>query len=296
MTEPTQHGTPQRILLATDLSARCDRALDRAAQLAAEWSAHLVVVHALEWDFQAAMRDPEADTPSWRRDSARRVAMARQQIQEDLNDRKVPFEIVIDDGDPTEVVLNAAAKHRCDLIVTGIARSETFGRFILGTTVQRLVRLAAVPVLVAKARARRPYGRVAVATDFSDASRYALERTAELFPQALITLLHSYWPVPGALAKDKAADDAGRKIASDDCARFLAASQLSRQRRASLPVVLENSAIESVVKAYARDVGLDLLVIGARGRNPILDLLLGGTAQSLLGSAPCDVLVIRKKK
>jgi len=40
-------GPPKAILLATDLSARCDRALDRAALLASEWQAQLIIVHAL---------------------------------------------------------------------------------------------------------------------------------------------------------------------------------------------------------------------------------------------------------
>lgn len=294
MTEQTQYGTPRRILLATDLSARCDRALDRAAQLAAEWNAHLVVVHALEWDFQAALQT-DIDTPSWRRDPARRMTIAQQQIHADLQGHEVPFEIVIEDGDPTETVLGAAAKYRCDLIVTGTARSETFGRFILGTTVQRLARQAGIPVLVAKSRVRSGYARVGIAADFSEASRQALEQADEMFPQATITLLHGYRSVPSALAQNKAADDAGRKVASDDSARFLAESRLSQERRTSVRIVLENGTIESIVKAYAQDFGLDLLVIGARGRNPVLDLLLGSTAQSLLVSAPCDILIVRRR-
>lgn len=39
---------PKTILCTTDLSSRCDRALDRAAMLACDWQARLVVVHALE--------------------------------------------------------------------------------------------------------------------------------------------------------------------------------------------------------------------------------------------------------
>lgn len=43
MTEPSWiNGPPRRIILATDLSARCDRALDRAAALASAWQAELI--------------------------------------------------------------------------------------------------------------------------------------------------------------------------------------------------------------------------------------------------------------
>ena len=39
---------PKRILLATDLSSRGDRALDRALQLAREWQSTLHIVHAVK--------------------------------------------------------------------------------------------------------------------------------------------------------------------------------------------------------------------------------------------------------
>jgi len=293
MTEsPQRQETPKKILLATDLSGRCDRALDRAVMLADEWKASLVVVHAVEPDYQMVIED-EHDVPSWRRSSLRRMSMAERQVREDLHGRNVPFEVVVEDGEPSEVVLRAAAERGCDLIVTGTARNETFGRFILGTTVDRLARRASAPLLVVKARARKPYTKIAVATDFSDLSRRALEGAAELFPRTTTALLHSYRPIAAGLTSTKIGDEAGHQFAVDECARFIAAATLPPEHRAKLQIVIEQGDIEAVVKAYAEDKGLDLLVIGARGRNPVLDLLLGSTAERLLRSAPCDVLVMR---
>lgn len=288
-----RYATPRRILLATDLSGRCDRALDRAVLLAVEWNAALVVVHALEPDYQTIV-GAEHEVPSWRRSSTRRMSIAERQVREDLLGRDVPFEVVIEDGTPTDLVLNVAAERGCDLIVTGTARNETFGRFILGSTVDRLARRAPVPVLVVKGRARRPYARVAVATDFSDVSRHALEGAAELFPASTIALLHGYRPITGGLADSRAGDEAGRQSAVDACAGFLAAAALAPERRSAMQIFIESSDIELVVRDFAEDKGIDLLVIGARGRNPLLDLLLGSTAERLLRSAPCDVLVMRK--
>ena len=41
-------GTPQKIMLATDLTPVGDRAFDRAVQLAEQWDAELVVCHVVE--------------------------------------------------------------------------------------------------------------------------------------------------------------------------------------------------------------------------------------------------------
>ncbi|MGE4249300.1 MAG: universal stress protein [Parvibaculaceae bacterium] len=42
------NGPAKKILLATDLSARCDRALYRAAMLAQQWQWSLILLHVLE--------------------------------------------------------------------------------------------------------------------------------------------------------------------------------------------------------------------------------------------------------
>jgi nucleotide-binding universal stress UspA family protein len=44
----TTSATPKQVLLATDLSARCDRALDRAVQLTEAWQAELTAVNVLD--------------------------------------------------------------------------------------------------------------------------------------------------------------------------------------------------------------------------------------------------------
>ncbi len=285
---------PQRILLATDLSGRCDRALDRAALLALEWKASLVVVHAIESDFLTEL-GAESDIPSWRRDSVRRTAIAEQQIRDDLQGRDVPFEAIIEEGDPAEVIQKVANDLRCDFIVTGTARSETFGRLILGATVDKIVRRASAPVLVVKTRARHSYRKIVVATDFSDSARQALEATVALFPRSAIAVLHGFAPAV-ASGQSKAWQEEEHRLAADACARFLAEAALPEEGRAKLQVLIESGSVETLVRAYAYDKGLELLVIGSRGRSTVLNLLLGSTAARLLSSAPCDVLVVRQSE
>jgi nucleotide-binding universal stress UspA family protein len=66
MTAPSwMHGPPTKILLATDLSHRCDRALDRATALAAQWQSALIILHVLE-KFDPGTLEAE-QLSSWRR-------------------------------------------------------------------------------------------------------------------------------------------------------------------------------------------------------------------------------------
>ena len=47
------------------------------------------------------------------------------------------------------------------------------------------------------------------------------------------------------------------------------------------------------VKAYAEEIGADLIVIGTHGRHGLSGMMLGSTANGVLHGSPCDVLTVR---
>src|SRR5690606_30715182 len=169
---------PARILLATDLGARSDRALDRAIQLAGQWQVPLHVVHAAPRDAAGAWS--AADT----------LASIRQRIRRDLDHAGVEAGIHVEEGEPAAVILEVARRERCDLVVVGDA-DDVPGRRLLGNTVDTVVRSAPASVLVVKQRPRDAYRRVLVGTDLTPESRHGLETAAALFPDARFTLLHA---------------------------------------------------------------------------------------------------------
>ncbi len=191
MTEPNWTERPlRRVLLATDLSARCDRALDRAAALAGIWQAELIAVHALEQPEDLYGEILGRQLPSWGRNDP--AFIAKQQLRHDMMQTGQDFRVIVERGEPVDIILRSCEAQACDLIVTGIARDETLGRFTLGTTVDRLLRSSRVPLLVVKQRVRSPYNKVVVATDFSSSSQYALRAAVALLPHQSLALFHAY--------------------------------------------------------------------------------------------------------
>jgi nucleotide-binding universal stress UspA family protein len=164
-------GPAPRLLVATDLSARCDRALDR------EWRAELVVLTVLE-----AAKAPDL-VVAWAlgNDDDSNHRLAREELERNLAGLDVRTSIRIARGDTTDAIREVAAQAECRLIVTGMARNEPFGRFLLGSTVERLARTLSQPLLVVPNRVHLPYRNILVATDFSDSSRRALDVAAKLF-------------------------------------------------------------------------------------------------------------------
>lgn len=282
---------PKTVLLATDLSSRCDRALDRSLQLAQRWNARLVLVTVVEPD--ALAHELAVEGPSWRRPPGRTTAVEAQ-LRRDLQGCGHPIEVRVVDGEPVDAILDVAKSEHADLIVTGIARDETFGRYLLGSTVDRLAPRAEMPVLIAKTRPRI-YDEVLVGTDFSDCAANALSTAARYFSFARLTLLHG-WQVPFAGFLDKA------EFRQDRHAETLKASEafvrqavLGDEQRHGIKMLVEHGPPEMLIHAYMQDQGVDLVVVAAHSGTGVLGRRLGGTAKRILETAPGDVLLVPQR-
>lgn len=273
----------RRILLATDLSARCDRALDRAVQLARDWDAALTVLHVLE-------SKGETSEPRWRRPGDPQT-LAAQALEADLPPDAGPVTIIVDQGDAAEIAAGIVREQHCGLIVTGLARNEALGRFHLGGTVERLARLSPAPVLVVRRRPRHDYSHVLVATDLGEGSRHALRTAVALFPNAELTLFHAYrTPFAGLVADEpRLRADYARAMATD-LDQFMRATLSPEQQARVRPLLVDGEPAQSL-RDYALAEGVDVAVIGAPRHGPLMTLLLGSTAGSILEAAPCDVLL-----
>src|SRR5688572_31954588 len=166
-----------RILVPTDFSAASDEALAFAKTLAGRFGASLHLVHAFEDPFTAAAFAAEAysTVPLSLRDDMLREA--EQRLADRLpDDQKVLFngttEIVT--GTPTRTIVDYSATLGADLIVMGTHGRSGMAHLLLGSVAERVVRLAAAPVLTIRQPAG-PVKRVLVPTDFSATADAALD-------------------------------------------------------------------------------------------------------------------------
>jgi nucleotide-binding universal stress UspA family protein len=275
------NNPPTRILVATDLSARSDRAIDRAAQLAGAWQAELIALNVFEPtatpDQALAWAGGAGDDPL--------LTIARRQLGRDLADIGMPVEQrVIRAPDAAEGIRDTADSAEVGLVVTGMARDGVFGRLLLGSTVTRLARLLRQPLLVVRRRGRSAYRRVLVTTDFSAPSRLALEAAAQLFADCEIILFHARETPADALS----GSTSSAAVELPEWDEFLAGSGLEKAAR-----VVERGPVEVSLAHFVRAADIDLVVFGATGRGGVARMLLGSTAAKLLDWLPCDTLLVR---
>jgi nucleotide-binding universal stress UspA family protein len=300
MTEPAPDpAAPRKILLATDLSARGDRALERALGIARRHDAQLIIVHAFEELDEATSHYGRRAEPSWRRPPdavAQMKRRVRQGLRAQLGAEVDRATILIEEGDPAEVVERLAAAELVDLVVAGIARASPVAARPVnhGKTVEQLLRRLPVPVLVVRNRAAGEYQHVVVTTDFSDTSGHALQLALRFFPAQAVYLLHASEAPYSTLAPD-----AGRhaerfqEARAGDLGAFLASVYLSEADRKRVVPLIEPGPPQQLIREYVHTQGADLVVLGTRGRGAVLEALLGSTAKSILATLPCDALVVR---
>lgn len=289
----TQGIFPKRIALATDLSHRCDRALDRALLAAKAWQAELTVIHALAPPENMTQFGSLRDLPSWRRPTDP-VRKARDRIYKDLvrEDPSINIAVHVETGSPAEVVLEAARKFHAELIVTGVARDELLARMFLGDTVDRLIRKSTVPILIVRDRAFAPYHTMLVATDFSESSRVALETAIRFFPDTGLSLFHAYdVPFAGYLGRaeiEKQFEGYGKDAAD----KFLAEAGLTPDAARKVSRMIEHGVPEALLRDYAENSRRHLTVVGTHGGGMVYEALIGSTARKIIDAVPGDVLLV----
>ncbi|WP_185928714.1 universal stress protein [Sphingomonas sp. IC081] len=264
------------ILVATDLSARSDRAVDRAFELGRDLGLVVEVVHVRKDEGHDGVSD---------------VAL-QQRVREILPPGGAAADVLVPEGSPPGTIARIAKERGAQLIVAGVARFNQISDYFLGTAIDYLLRHAEVPVLVVKQRPRGLYRRILVPSDFSPASKQAILTAARLIPDAAIRVVHVFhigfesWGVADHVREEtlaRAQSGLAEFLASDDLAPFAG----------RIEGVLASGEAEAAVGRAIEDYDADLVVLGTQGGGALRQLTGGSRANSLLAWIRPDTLMVR---
>lgn len=289
MTERLLAGSrPERLLLATDLSSRTDRALDRATQLARHWGAELHVVHAV--DAQPTAVPAGVDSDTFLRRYPDRMADAKRRMSRLLRDIDLPAHVHVEEGTAASVILAVCERRRCDLVVLGESCEGAFN--LVESTLEQIVRKVAASVLVVRNRGAVEYRSLLVGTDYTAEARQSLVVAANLFPDARLVLMHGYQIPYAGLLNDA---EQLRALADDERTRLaehVEASGLPADRREAVRQIAMVGPPSAVLREYVEENDIDLTIIGAHPRGLLFDAVVG-RSRTILSAIPGDILVVR---
>lgn len=176
-------AAPRKLVCATDLTTRFNRAVDRAKQLAGQWQASLLALQVVDETGVLGRDDSEV--------ARKRGAVLERDIRRHPAASTIDVDTNVTLGNPAERILGRSDCLYIDLVVMGPGERRSLSQKLLGSTVDHVVRHALRPVLAVRNRVTGPYRKIIVATDFAPASKEALDCALTLFPDAEVTVMHA---------------------------------------------------------------------------------------------------------
>jgi nucleotide-binding universal stress UspA family protein len=141
--------------------------------------------------------------------------------------------------------------------------------------------------------------KVLVGIDGSDhsfrAAQYALE-ISKKYVAKLIAVTVTYMPAKSRMSQQEAIE-VGAGLSEMDKAKtwFESFTQSARENKIDLKTELVNSQrpVDYVILEYAEKDGIDLIVIGTRGRSGLSKIVLGSVASGIVTYSHSPVLVVK---
>ncbi|NLT35645.1 MAG: universal stress protein [Gaiellales bacterium] len=273
------------ILLAADASKHSSAAREHALELAATYGARLTAVNVLDvrllemppyldyaYPFETI---PPAQFPVELLESFRvKAERVLEEARLAAEDRGVKVETRLEEGVPGEVLAELGDAH--DLIVIG-KRGEhaRWGKDMLGTVTEELVRRATTPVLLADEE-YRPLRSFLLLYDGSHPANQALKLTADMA---------AHLKVPVKVMTSAGLPEQAEAV-QQEARKYLEAVEVAAVFR-QVQGPIEVRAAEEVEAE-----SIDLTVIGRKGYSILHRLILGSSAEQLMRDLPTPVLLV----
>lgn len=217
---------------------------------------------------------------------------------------KLTSEIVMEN--PRHGIPKAAREWKADLIVMGSHGRGAFGRLLMGSTAQAVLRHATCAVEIVRERAKKPAAEsggmhVLVATDGSECAEGALKAVAnQLWPTGteirvistpelpLMAGAYPYYP-PEVLAEAATANEEHAKEAVRKGVELLNRTGARVTCQVTEPQESPVRAILGMADLW----GADLIVLGSHGRRGFDRYMMGSVSETVAMHAHCSVEVVR---
>ncbi|RJR17004.1 MAG: universal stress protein [Nitrospiraceae bacterium] len=209
----------------------------------------------------------------------------------------IDMDCLVSEGEPPEVITNAAHERSADLIVMGTYGRRGFKRRLLGSVTSDVIVNSPCDVLVVKkpcSECTGEYKSILVPFDGSVFSQKALNRASQLagIAGAEITVLYVIPRYEEMLGFYKS--ESIKKRLRDEAQKILDTSvRIASKEKASVKTeVLEGQAADQAVKAAGR-LKNDLIIMGSHGYRGVNRAIIGSTAERVIINAPCPILIAR---
>ena len=284
----------RNVLVPVDFSPPSRLAVDYAVSLARKFRAKLTLMHVVESPSALAQlfQSENAEVKIAPSDQALLMlsSLVAAEDQDDLDLRTV-----LKSGNIKDEIIATITEQQADVVVMGTHGRAFFGRLVIGSVTEAILRKVSIPVLTVS-RATRPlaFKRILFATDLSETSKQGFGHILEMARMmgsdfVLIhaldntSLTYSGEGMAGYVSP-RSMNEADTKLAE------LAAEANARKIKAHT-IIVEGNAAEEIVKA-AEENDADVILITVARKGFLERALLGTTAERVIREAQVPVFSI----
>ncbi|MDR2152443.1 MAG: universal stress protein [Helicobacteraceae bacterium] len=281
------------IVAASDFSPESAVAVNKAAALAKLSGARLALLHAINPRGFFGRLFSQIGVEAALDESKKRL----RSILESLG---AEGEAIALEGAPSETILKVADEKNADLIALGDHVEFNIGDLLLGTTARHTIELSSLPILVVKNESPIPYKRAMIAADFSECSAKAAKFAIETFGDAEFVVFNAYL-APSDITASYYGAITNEASSMLETMRSEAISALDSFLK-SLPfgdrkirtIVRASASPSRAILETARSENCDLIVMGAKGIESFVPMMIGSSVESLLRRSDIDMLIARR--
>jgi universal stress protein E len=282
-------GKISHILLATDLTDRSERALQRATLLCRDGRAErFTLLHVVAVGLPPSLAEQQL--------TGAQAFLASKIAQLPSVGVATPASAIVRTGDPFSTIIGEGIAVKADLILVGAPGKVPYVQTVVGTTAERVIRFGECPVLLVNQPPRGPYARVLVAFDGSDGAMRSLAAALAIAPDAEFRFVHAWWPPRASFGES---EDTRRSIDQDNdrlkamisaTVQHVVTPSQTAAPRMSIDMVENNPYV--VMSNELR--WPDLLVMGTHSKGHLASTTsIGQLALHLLNESTCDILMSR---
>ena len=286
------------ILVPTDGSAGADVSIDHALELGQTYGATMHALYVVDTGAEpTGLAGDDRDALYAPSERAGREATIQITDQAEAHGLQAAREVR--EGVPHRTILEYADEQAVDMIVMGTHGRTGADRARLGSTTERVLALADVPVLSVRATddgdtpaASGPYDRIVIPTDGSDAAERAAENALEI-AEKYDADVHTVYVVDTTTYD---LEDSPRSIigllkeGGQNATETIA--EMARDRDLKATTEVRRGVPAEELLEYVSSVDVDLIAMGTRGRAIGSGRLLGSTTARVVRRSPVPVLTV----
>lgn len=207
-------------------------------------------------------------------------------------------ETIIEEGSVFDKTIDVAGEQEANVILMGPGRRNANDPGILGTSVEKVIRKTNTPVWVVRGFKETGVEKILCPVDFSDPSKRALENAIMLSHKfgADLKVISVFEPEESYSRWIKAdMEEANNKAYKEYRQQYDEFMDQFEFRQVKWDKILKRGSVVVEITKYAREQGIDLLIMGTTGRSGLSRILIGSVTEKVIREVQCSVITTKSR-